>query len=74
MMANKNLLRMKFAHVIEAYAKRTGCSLDEALRTFYNSQTYALMRDGVADFHCMSVPYLVDEIISEREGSTSPSA
>ena len=74
MTANKNLLRMKFAHVIEAYAKRTGCSLDEALQTFYNSQTYALMRDGVADFHCMSIPYLVDEIISEREGSTSPSA
>ena len=74
MTANKNLLRMKFAHVIEAYAKRSGCSLDEALRTFYNSQTYTLMRDGVADFHCMSIPYLVDEIISEREGSTSPSA
>ena len=74
MTANKNLLRMKFAHVIEAYAKRTGCSLDEALRTFYNSQTYTLMRDGVADFHCMSIPYLVDEIISEREGSVSPSA
>ena len=74
MTANKNLLRMKFAHVIEAYAKRSGCSLDEALRTFYNSQTYTLMRDGVADFHCMSIPYLVDEIISEREGSVSPSA
>ena len=74
MTANKNLLRMKFAHVIEAYAKRSGCSLDEALRTFYNSQTYTLMRDGVADFHCMSIPYLVDEIISEREGRTSPSA
>ena len=74
MMANKNLLRMKFAHVIEAYAKRTGCSLDEALRTFYNSQTYTLMRDGVADFHCMSIPYLVDEILSEREGRVSPSA
>jgi hypothetical protein len=74
MTANKNLLRMKFAHVIEAYARRTGCSLDEALRTFYNSQTYTLMRDGVADFHCMSIPYLVDEILSEREGRDSPSA
>jgi hypothetical protein len=74
MAANKNLLRMKFAHVIETYARRTGCSLDEALRTFYNSQTYTLMRDGVADFHCMSIPYLVDEILSEREGRVSPSA
>lgn len=66
MTANKNLLRMKFAHVIEAYAKRMDCSLDEALRTFYGSQTYAMMRDGVADLHCMSIPYLVDELISER--------
>lgn len=66
MTANRNLLRMKFAKVVEAYAARTGCSLDEALRTFYGSQTYALMRDGVADFHCMSVPYLVDEIVEEQ--------
>ena len=49
MTANKNLLRIKFAHVVEAYAKRTGCTLDEALKAFYGSQTYALMRDGVAD-------------------------
>ena len=66
MTANKNLLRIKFAHVVEAYAKRQGCSLDEALKKFYGSQTYALMRDGVADMHCMSIPYLVDEITSER--------
>lgn len=26
----------------------------------------ALMRDGVSDMHCMSIPYLVDEILSER--------
>ena len=68
MTANRTLLRMKFAHVVEAYAKRAGCSLDEALRTFYNSQTYVLMRDGIADFHCMSVPYLVDELLEERSG------
>jgi len=65
MTANKNLLRIKFARVVEAYAKRTGCSFDDALRKFYGSQTYAMMRDGVADLHCMSVPYLVDELVSE---------
>jgi len=64
--ANKNLLRIKFAHVVEAYAKRTGCSLDDALRKFYGSQTYAMMRDGVADLHCMSIPYLVDELVGEN--------
>ena len=65
MKANKNLLRMKFARVIEAYAVRTGCSLDEALDKFYRSQTYELMRDGVSDMHCMSDAYLVDELIDE---------
>lgn len=65
MTANKNLLRMKFARVIEAFAVTTGCSLDEALKTFYLSRTYQMMRDGIADLHCMSVPYLVEELRSE---------
>lgn len=63
MTANRNLLRMKYARVVEAYAKRTGCSLDEALKRFYGSQVYEFMRDGVSDMHCMSIPYLVEEII-----------
>ena len=66
MTANKNLLRMKFARVIEAYAARMGCSLDEALDKFYRSQTYELMRDGISDMHCMSDEYLVDELVDER--------
>ncbi len=65
MTANKTLLRMKFARVIKAYAKRTGCSLDEALRCFYQSQTYELMRDGVSNMHCMSENYLVEELLAE---------
>ena len=65
MRANRNLLRMKFARVIEAYAARVGCPLDEALDKFYRSQTYELMRDGVSDMHCMSDDYLVDELIEE---------
>ena len=58
MTANKNLLRMKFARVIEAYAERSGCSLDEALDRFYRSNVYVEMRDGVSDMHCMSDEYL----------------
>ena len=69
MKANRNLLRMKFARVIEAYAARTGCSLEEALDRFYRSQTYELMRDGVSDMHCMSDAYLVDELVDETSGS-----
>jgi hypothetical protein len=68
--ANKNLLRMKYARVIEALAARTGWSLDEALDAFYRSQTYEFMRDGVSDMHCMSVDYLVDEIVDETTART----
>lgn len=63
MTANRNLLRMKYAKVVAAYAKRTGRSLDESLKRFYSSQAYELMREGVSDMHCMSIPYIVEEII-----------
>ena len=65
MTANRNLLRMKFARVIEALAIELKCPLDEALKRFYSSTTYRLMRDGVSDMHCMSVRYLVEEIVAE---------
>ena len=67
MTANKNLLRMKFARVIEMYAERNGCSLSEALDFFYRSNVYVEMRDGVSDMHCMSDEYLVDELLEERK-------
>lgn len=65
MTANRNLLRMKFARVVEALAVELKRPLDEALKRFYSSMTYRLMRDGVSDMHCMSVRYLVAEILSE---------
>lgn len=65
MTANRNLLRMKFARVIEALADEFKCPLDEALKRFYFSETYRLMRDGVSDMHCMSIRYLVEEIAAE---------
>ena len=37
-------------------------SLDRALELFYHSDVYQLMRDGVADMHCMSDGYLADEL------------
>ena len=65
MTANRNLLRMKFARVVEALADELKCPFDEALKRFYSSMTYRLMRDGVSDMHCMSVRYLVEEILAE---------
>ncbi len=66
MTANRNLLRMKFARVIEAYASLAKCSLDEALDVFYKSNTYELMRDGISDMHCMSEVYLAEELLDEQ--------
>ena len=51
MTANPILLQKKYARVIECFARRCNISLDEALRLFYNSETYLLMRDGVSDMH-----------------------
>ena len=68
MTANKNLLRIKFARVIEKYASFARCSLDEALDVFYKSKTYELMRDGISDMHCMSETYLAEELLDEQKG------
>ena len=65
MTANRTLLRMKFVRIIERYAEKQGCSLDEALDRFYRSETYKLIRDGVSDMHCMSESYLAEELRGE---------
>ena len=32
---------------------------------FYDSQTYDLISNGIADMHCFSDEYLVDELLIE---------
>lgn len=65
MRANKTLLRMKCARVVAGFAERCGISELEALRQFYGSLTYRMIRDGVDDIHCRSDGYLVDELMIE---------
>ncbi|MDO4806453.1 MAG: hypothetical protein Q4A07_04315 [Coriobacteriales bacterium] len=62
MRANPTLLHRKYARVVALFARETGLSYDDALRLFYGSQTYLLMREGVSDLHCMSDGYLADEL------------
>jgi hypothetical protein len=40
-----------------------------ALSFFYNSTTYEFISEGVADMHCRSDEYLVDELKMEYEES-----
>jgi hypothetical protein len=65
MNANPILLQKKYARVIEGLAKKTGITLDEAMRFFYHSETARLIREGVSDLHCMSDEYLVEELQEE---------
>lgn len=70
MNAHPVLLQKKYARIIERFAQKRNISLYEALRMFYNSTTYRLMREGVSDLHCMSDEYLADEL--DMEYGTHP--
>ena len=67
MEANKTILQMKYARVIALFAERSGMELEDALAFFYDSDTNALMSEGVADMHCRSDEYLADELLMELE-------
>lgn len=66
MMADKTLLRMKYADIVKILAARTGCTLDEALRRFYHSREYHLVSNGISDQHCMTPEYIVTDICNEQ--------
>jgi hypothetical protein len=68
MTANPILLQKKYSRIIEQFAKKRGISLDDALKFFYHSEVYPLLRDGVSDMHCMSDAYLAEELEQEYAG------
>lgn len=69
MTADPILLQMKYAEVVELYAKRNGLTLEKSLDVFYRSMLYRLMSEGVSDMHCMSIGYLVEELEDETKAS-----
>lgn len=56
---------MKYGRIVKAFAKEAGISLDEALDKFYNSNTFILMDEGIADMQTMGDIYLTDELLIE---------
>ena len=72
MEANKTILQMKYARVVALFAERSGMPLEEALEFFYDSDTYMLMSEGVADMHCRSDEYLADELMLELREKNEP--
>ena len=65
MTANPILLQKKYTRIIELFAEKQHLSLSAALDFFYRSEVYVLIREGVADMHCMSDAYLAAELILE---------
>ncbi|MDY6247818.1 MAG: DUF3791 domain-containing protein [Prevotella sp.] len=73
MEANKTILQMKYARIVAIFAQKSGMSLEDALSFFYDSDTYKLISEGVADMHCRSDEYLAEELMmenKEKNGST----
>ena len=70
MNANPILLQKKYARVIKLFAEQEGLPLDVALRFFYYSSAYMLMREGISDMHCMSDGYLAEELQMEYKDKT----
>ena len=67
MRAHPVLLQKKYARIITLLAERLSVTTIRALEVFYHSDTYELMREGVADMHCRSELDLVDEILDELQ-------
>jgi len=67
MQANPILLQHKYARIVKLFADQTGMTYEQALDFFYKSTTFELISEGVADMHCFSDEYLVDELLLERD-------
>lgn len=65
MIANKTLLQRKYARIISIFADKASISYEKALGMFYDSKTFALINEGIADMHCMSDDYLAEELMLE---------
>ncbi len=65
MEANPAILQMKYARIIKIFAEQAHMSYEDALGKFYDSQTYDLISNGIADMHCFSDEYLADELLLE---------
>lgn len=69
MEANSVLLQKKYARIVALFAEQMQVTLDAALEFFYRSETYQELRDGIADLHCRSDQYIVDELKLEFQSA-----
>ena len=69
MEANSVLLQKKYVRIVALFAEQMQLTLDEALEFFYRSETYQELRDGIADLHCRSDQYIIDELKLEFQSA-----
>jgi len=72
MKANPIILQKKYARIVRLFAEQAGLTYEEALGKFYDSITYDLISNGVADMHCFSDEYLADELLIEYGYNLAP--
>jgi hypothetical protein len=66
MIVSHYLLTKKYYRLAAMIADEFGVSVREAVDILYTSETYHMMCHGIADMHCRSDGYLLDEIRMER--------
>lgn len=68
----QTILQMKYARLIDGIATRQGISREEAMARFFHSDLFQMLQQGIADLHCRSDKYLIDEFIMEWVDSVKP--
>ncbi|MBQ8065929.1 MAG: DUF3791 domain-containing protein [Prevotella sp.] len=56
---------MKYARLIDGISRQQNISREEAMDRFYHSDTFQMIQSGIADLHCRSDKYLIDEFCLE---------
>ena len=65
MEGRQTILQMKYARLIDGIAQQQHISREEAMDRFYHSDLFQMIQTGVADLHCRSDLYLIDEFMLE---------
>lgn len=61
----QTILQMKYARLIDGISQQQSISREEAMDRFYHSDTFQMIQSGIADLHCRSDKYLIDEFCLE---------
>lgn len=69
MEANSVLLQKKYVRIVALFAEQMQLTLNDALEFFYRSETYQELCNGIADLHCRSDQYIVDELKLEFQSA-----